>query len=159
MANNHQALWAKLQDTFEQDIPVTAQLLDVLETERKALETRNYEAFKQVLGSKQTLLATLEQHAETRQQLLQQAGFSDESSTLTAADAQAPVVAGAWRKLGEQWQKCQELNEINERIAKRTRLVVGQMLDMLRGTSGATKVYDSKGGTSTGPGGNTISNA
>lgn len=159
MASDHQALWAQLQATFEQDIPVTEELLKVLEAERQALEQRDYDAFRTTLIDKQSLLAALELQAKTRQQLLSAAGFSDEPSTLNAAEEQAPPVARAWRKLAQQWQQCQELNDINERIAKRTRLVVGQMLDMLRGTSGATRLYDNKGGTSTTGKGNTITNA
>lgn len=159
MASDHPTLWRQLYATFEQDIPVTSELLQVLGREREALEQRNYEQFKTILGEKQALLSALEKHAASRQQLLQAAGFRDETSSLDAAEAQAPVVAGAWRKLTAQWQRCQELNEINERIAKRTRLVVGQMLDMLRGTTGATRVYDNKGGTRSSGGGNTITSA
>lgn len=159
MAAAQAALWAELKATFEQDIPVTAELLEVLKKERQALESRDYDTFKQILADKQALLIPLETHAQVRQQLLREAGFEDEPSVLTAADVQAPVVARAWRQLKTQWKSCQELNEINERIAQRTRLVVGQMLDMLRGTTGDTKVYDNKGGTQSSGGGNVITDA
>lgn len=159
MASDHPSLWRQLHATLEQDIPVTNELLQVLDKERESLEQRNYEQFKAILIEKQALLSALEKHAAHRQQLLQEAGYQDETSSLDAAEIQAPVVARAWRKLAGQWQRCQELNEINERIARRTRLVVGQMLDMLRGTTGATRVYDNKGGTRSSGGGNTITNA
>ncbi len=130
-----------------------------MEEERKALEKRDYDHFQQILTDKQPLLERLENHAHTRRELVQAAGFSDEPSTLSAADRQAPAVARVWRQLGEQWQTCQELNAVNERIAQRTRLVVGQILDLLRGTAGDTKLYDSKGGTRHAGGGHKITNA
>ena len=155
----NQGLWTELRQIFEQDIPNTAELLDLLKRERSALEKRDYNDFQQIISSKHTLLQILESHAKSRQQLLLAAGFDDEPSTLAAAEKQAPWVAKAWRSLGEQWKACQELNEINERIARRTRLVVGQILELLRGTSGEAKVYDNKGGTKSTGGGHTITSA
>jgi flagellar biosynthesis protein FlgN len=155
----HQSLWAELGHTFEQDIPATEELLELLQHERKALEERNYDGFQQLMSSKQGLLSQLEQHAATRQRLLQQAGFNDEPSTLMAAEQQSPKVAKAWRKLGKQWAQCQELNEINDRIGQRTRLVVGQILDLLRGQNGQERLYTGKGSTSTRSGGRRITSA
>ena len=156
---NQEGLWAELNSTFERDIPVTAEMLDLLQSERQALEDRNYDIFQQILDRKKELLAVLEQNAHIRQQLLLNAGFNDEPSTLRAAEQQAPTVATAWHRLGEQWKQCQELNEINEHIAQRTRLVVGQILDLLRGTSGEPRIYDNKGCARPSGGGNTITNA
>ena len=110
--SSNQSLWAELQNTFAQDIPATAELLDILQRERKALEQRDYDEFQKIIGGKQTLLSQLQSHAATRQQLLQQAGFNDESSTLIAAEKQAPLVASAWRDLAQQWTHCQELNAV-----------------------------------------------
>ncbi|MEE8058878.1 MAG: flagellar protein FlgN, partial [Pseudomonadales bacterium] len=140
MAMN-QGLWTELQATFEHDIPVTAELLDLLQRERKILEERKYDDFQQIISNKQHLLAQLENHANTRQHLIQQAGFANESNLLSAAEEQAPAVASALRQLDEQWRRCQKLNEINERIAKRTKLVVGHILDLMRGKTGETRLY------------------
>ncbi|WP_101760000.1 flagella synthesis protein FlgN [Oceanicoccus sp. KOV_DT_Chl] len=141
----YQALWSELEDTFKLDLPTTTQLLEVLQQERASLEQRDYDLFQKLIGQKQQLLKQLESHSQTRQKLLLEAGFIDESSTLDAAEEHAPLVAKAWRKLGEQWSQCQELNEVNERIAKRTRLVVGQILDLLRGNTHQPKLYTNKG--------------
>ena len=152
-------LWAQLDNTFQQDIPATDQLLALLQRERKALEQRDYEEFQQIINDKQPLLALLQSHAATRQQLLTAAGFDSESNTLNAVQQQAPLVAKAWHTLSAQWARCQELNEVNERIAKRTRLVVGQILDLMRGQQGQARLYTDKGNTSSGGGGRTITSA
>lgn len=159
MTDNNSTLWAELRTIFNKDIPATAQLLTLLQNERKALEIRNYDEFQDIIGKKQALLATLENHAKIRQQILQNAGFNDEATTLKAADQQAPTVAKAWRLLGEQWANCQELNEINERIANRTRLVVSQILDLLRGQNTKEKLYDGKGNTNNSSAGRSITSA
>jgi flagella synthesis protein FlgN len=139
------ALWDQLQAIFNLDIPVTTLLINLLENERKALEKRNYNDFQTIIDSKQAPLEQLEKHASVRQQLLTQAGFKDEKTTLEAAEQYAPAVAKAWRKLGEQWAHCQQLNETNERITKRTRLVTGHILELLRGQNNQQKLYDDKG--------------
>lgn len=144
-SNPTSALWKQLQSIFELDLPVTTQLLQLLENERIALEKRNYDSVQSIITDKQALLEQLEKHASVRQQVLVKAGFTDEKSTLAAADQHAPTVAAAWRSLGEQWTRCQQLNEINERISKRTRLVTSKILDLLRGQANQQKLYDDKG--------------
>ena len=78
MEQNNSALWSNLAATLQQDLPVTSELLSLLERERKALEQRDYSEFEQILNPKKQLLLQLEQHATLRQQLLHQAGFTDE---------------------------------------------------------------------------------
>jgi flagella synthesis protein FlgN len=156
---DHSTLWAQLEKTFQQDIPTTSHLLSLLARERKALESRDYDEFQKIVSQKQQHLKQLELHSAVRQQLLQTAGFNDEASTLNAAEKQAPIVAKAWRELAEEWAQCQQLNEVNERIAKRTKLVVGQILDMLRGQNNQAKIYTNKGESGSSSGGRTITSA
>ena len=155
----HQNLWSSFTKTFKLDLATTTELLDILQQERKALEERSYDDFQKILGQKHQQIKQLELHAQVRQRLLQEAGFTDENSTLAAAEEQAPEVAKAWHQLAEQWQQCQNQNEINERIAKRTRLVVGQMLDLLRGNHSQPKLYTRKGDAHSRSTGRSITNA
>lgn len=157
--DKHPMLWSKLDDTFQQDLPLTTELLELLNRERKAIEDRSYDTFQKIIGPKKDILRQLELHASLRQQLLAEAGFTSEANTLAAADVEAPIVASAWRKLSQEWVHCQELNEINERIAKRTRLVVGQILDLIRGQHSQTKLYTAKGDALSSTSGRTITSA
>lgn len=158
-AKNNKSLWQKLHHSLEQDLPTTSELLGELQAERQSLETRNYDEFQKVIVRKQALVNTLEKHANDRQTLLSSAGFIDESATLNIVEQEAPAVASIWRKLGEQWQQCQDLNAVNERIAQRTSLVVGQILDLLRGQNSQQKLYTDKGNTTRSSGGRTITSA
>lgn len=156
---NDQSLWNQLEHSLQTDIPITDQLLALLQQERQLLESRQYDQFQQLINQKQQLLQQLDQHATQRQQLLHSAGFDNEQHTLETLAQQAPVAASAWHKLSDQWQQCQDLNEVNERIAKRTRLVVGQILDLLRGQNNQTRLYTKKGDASNGGSGRTITSA
>ena len=154
-----QSLWTELGAALEQASLATRQLKQLLEQEREALEQRDYETFQRLISDKHQALTQLEHNTASRQQLLLSAGFEDESNALAAAQQQAPTIANAWQLLEREWRTCQELNEINDRIAQRTRLVVGQVLDALRGHSGSSKLYNHKGNTQHSGSGRTISNA
>ena len=152
-------LWQQLETTFQHDIPLTTELLDLLKRERTSLEERDYDTFQKVITQKKPLLNQLEIHALSRQKVLREAGFKDEKSSLAMVQQQAPEVAKAWAELADQWAECQKLNSINERIAQRTRLVVGQIMDLLRGKNNNIKVYTSKGDAKTSSNGRSITNA
>ena len=156
---SHQQLWHQLAQSFKQDIPTTQTLLELLKKEKEALETRDYETFKQGIQRKAELLNQLETNASQRQQHLTEAGIADQDKALALLDQQAPMVASSWRNLASLWQQCQELNEVNDRIAKRTKLVVGQLLDILRGQNGHSHLYDAKGDAKTGNSGREITSA
>ncbi len=156
---NDKGLWANLHHALVQDIETSQQLCHALEQERTALESRDYETFQALIRKKSELINQLEIHASERSTLLQRHGYHDEKSTLEAARSQAPLVAKSWLKLADQWARCQELNAINERIAQRTRLVVGQVLDMIRGKADGTCTYSAKGATQQNGTGQSITSA
>jgi flagellar biosynthesis/type III secretory pathway chaperone len=140
------ALWPQLQATFLQDLKTTQQLKALLEAERTTLENRDYKQFQQLGSDKLLLLNALQKQIQQRQHLFAHAGFSSEQAVLEAAKQQAPVVSKAWSQLADIWQQCQEMNAVNERIAQRSRLVVNQLLDTLRGDQ-QQKIYTANGDT------------
>jgi len=154
-----QGLWADLQTNLQKDFTLTHTLKEMLENERKALEQRDYSDFNEHLTEKQTLLIELDQNSKYRQQLVNHLGFEDENAILQSAAKHAPEVAKLWQALSEQWKQCQELNEINDRVSQRTRLVVSQMLDLLRGQEGDSRTYTAKGSTQNHNNGRSITSA
>lgn len=139
-----QPQWNQLAEGLARDAATTVNLAELLREERQLLGSRDYARYPQLLQDKQALLQSLEQGLLARRQWLTQAGFSDERAALDAATEQAPETASQWRQLAQQWQACQEYNRGNEQIAQRTRLVVGRVLDLLRGGS-APALYDASG--------------
>lgn len=151
--------WSFLQQSLQQDSTASQQLLQLMRDERKALETRNYAAFEALLQPKQTLIAELEIHANERLEWLASQHFHSESEALQAAHEHAPNIAVLWNDAAAVWRECQTENQINEQICRRTRAVVEQVLDALRGQHQQSAVYDAKGLAQRGSSGRTISNA
>lgn len=154
-----QTLWQNLDQSFQQDMAATRELALILKKERTALEERNYEAFQKFIAAKNPLITQLEEHHVRRQKMLAAAGIADENAALELVKREQAPVAERWLQLAAQWQECQRLNEINDRIAQRTRLVVGQILGLLRGQSGQTPLYTNQGSTTASAPGRTITSA
>ena len=152
-------LWSELQATFIADLKTTRQLQGALKKERTTLEAREYDQLEAIIALKAQLLEKLQQQILVRQKLFQSAGFQQESEALAAVKVEAPSVAKAWQQIAEQWQSCQELSVINERIVQRTKQVVGQTLDLLRGQQGQQKLYSPSGETQSGQLGRSITSA
>lgn len=151
--------WSFLDQQLQQDIETSRQLLEVLLSERQLLETRDYTQLEALIAQKQELIQKLEQNAALRQQWLLQQGFGTEIDALDAARTKAPVTAEHWHSAAELWRECQTANQVNEQICRRTRLVVENVLDILRGRHNQSSTYDAKGVSQRGQNGRIISNA
>lgn len=151
--------WARLAAQLAGDSAITANLIQLLESERQCLAERDYQRFQQLLEHKRGLLTALENGQRQRQAWLRHSGFATERAALEEAAATAPEVAAQWRELAGSWQRCQELNQGNEQIAQRTRVVVGRVLDTLRGSDGTAAVYDASGRARAGGSGQPIGDA
>jgi flagellar biosynthesis/type III secretory pathway chaperone len=151
--------WSLLSQLLQRDAVSSTQLRDLLQEERKALETRDYALFETLIAPKQQLIGQLEQNHVVRQQHLRQMGFDSDSAALQAAHAQAPAVAEHWQAAAALWQECQSASQINDQICRRTRLVVERVLDVLRGQHSQSATYDASGIAQRGGSGRPIGSA
>ncbi len=139
----HPADWQAFEALLSADQPHTETLNQLLQAERESLQQRDYARFEQIIGEKHRLLDTLQEGARRRSDWLTAQGL-DDAAGLALATEEAPGVALHWRSLAAEWQCCQRENRVNEQVARRTRQVVGQVLDILRGTNGE-RLYDAGG--------------
>ncbi len=151
--------WSLLDRALQHDIVHSEQLLDVLLSERKALETRDYSDLENLIAQKKKQVELLEANAVRRQQWLSQHGLSDDFAALNAVKTQAPAVAERWETAASAWRECQTANQVNEQICRRTRLVVERVLDILGGQTASSATYDAKGYSQRAQGGRPISSA
>ena len=151
--------WSEFDQFLQLDIGLSQQLLDTLHEERKALETREYAHFEELIGAKTQLVASLEQNTNTRRHWLQDQGFTSEAGSLRAARATAPEVAARWEQAAELWRNCQTANQINEQVCRRTQVVVENVLDVLRGQHGQKATYNAQGQAQRPVAGRTITSA
>lgn len=137
--------WQLLYNLITEDKKTTDALLRALNNEREFLATRNYEALTTALTNKSLLIQELEKRSQKRQAFLTGTGFASEKELLTAAEQQQPVVANAWRELAGLWQSCQDQNQVNDQIVRRTRIVVQRVMDILHGQPDLGRTYNTKG--------------
>jgi flagella synthesis protein FlgN len=124
------ALGAVLGD-MQQSI---AQLTQVLEDERTALNAGNSDALDEAGASKQKLMLQLEQLDAERQQLSREAPAA-------AAKLEAP-----WAQVLQALRRCQQLNQSNGRAVNQRLGQVRQALSILTGHAGETGLYGPTGG-------------
>lgn len=151
--------WSEFDHHLQLDIGLSQQLLDTLREERKALETREYAHFEELIGAKTQLISNLEQNTRTRRQWLVQQGFTSEVESLQSARATASEVATRWEQAASLWRDCQTANQINEQICRRTQVVVENVLDVLRGQHGQKATYNAQGQAQRPNSGRTITSA
>lgn len=156
----HSAIaWSEFDHFLQIDLDLSRQLLDTLNEERATLQARDYAQFEQVLGQKARLVADLENNTNLRRQWLQNQGFTSEAESLRIARRDAADVAAHWEQAAELWRECQTANQINEQVARRTQVVVENILDVLRGQQGQRATYDSHGQAQRPMGGRSITSA
>lgn len=142
--------WQALYNLLQEDKITSEKLLAALHQERDLLTQRNYEALSTVLSDKSLLLNELEKRSADRQAFLKRAGFDSEKSLLSAAEREHPLVANTWKELAAQWEKCQNENQVNDQIVRRTRIVIQRVLDILHGQPDLGKTYNPRGESSNG---------
>jgi flagellar biosynthesis protein FlgN len=151
--------WSLFDYALQQDIAHSEELLALLLSERKALEAREYGNLEDLTAQKKHCVERLEANVAQRKRWLLQHGLHDDFAALSAAKIQAPEVAARWESAATAWRECQTANQINDQICRRTRLVVGRVLDILRGQTTPSTTYDAKGYSQNAQDGRTISNA
>lgn len=151
--------WSLFDYALQQDITHSEQLLAVLQQERHALENRDYNDLENLIAQKKHFVMQLENNAKQRKRWLSQHGMADDFVALNAAKTQAPDVITRWEAAATVWRECQTANQVNEQICRRTRLVVENVLNILRGETAPAATYDANGYSHRSQDGRTISNA
>ena len=151
--------WQALYTILTEDKKTTELLISALNHERDLLTSRNYESLSSALTDKSLLIQQLEKRSDDRQTFLQTAGFAAEKDLLAAAEREQPLVANAWRELAALWQRCQDQNQINDQIVRRTRIVIQRVLEIMHGQPDLGKTYNVKGESHKGYTGKAIASA
>lgn len=151
--------WSLFDYALQQDIAHSEQLLSILLQERQALEAREYTDFENLIAQKKNLVEQLENNALQRKRWLSQHGMADDFVALDTAKQQAPAIVDRWQAAAIVWRECQAANQVNEQICRRTRLVVENVLNILRGQNAPAATYNANGYSQNSPDGRTISNA
>lgn len=138
----------ELLDLLNHDIDHAQRLLELIDSEFKALTERDLPQLEQILSDKQPLLALLDQHGRLRAEALQALGLSIDRAGLTALAERSPVGADLLARsarLSDVLEQCQAGNLRNGRLIRASQTSVDNTLAILRGQE-TPSLYDSRGG-------------
>lgn len=137
---------------FKDDIGISEQLLELIDSEHQALGERDLDSLQHILNAKQPLLSQLAQHAQNRAQLLQGLQLSADLEGLQALAARSPLGTELLAKsdsLAQLLELCQTGNLRNGRLIRSSQTSTRSMLSVLSGNE-TPSLYDSSGSASRG---------
>ena len=139
----------KLLHLFNEDIGTAQRLLELIDAEFQALSGRDLPCLEKLLDEKLPLLSLLDQHGNSRSQLLASQQLSADRQgleTLASRSAQGPELLARSDELGQLLERCREANLRNGRLIRANQASLSSVLGILRG--GETPgLYDSRGST------------
>ncbi len=136
-----------LLELFSNDIGTAEQLLELIDTEFKALSDRDLPHLQSILTDKLPLLAQLDQHGKERSQLLTGLSLSADRAGLQALAAQSShgeLLLERGDQLNALLERCQAANLRNGRLIRSSQASTNSMLGILRGND-TPSLYDSRG--------------
>ena len=139
---------------IDSDLTHTSQLIQLLEAERSAIESRDSEALQRAVDAKPALLNELQNNAALREALIKQQGLDGSTDDWRALlkklpEPQCNEAIQNWSVLEQKLRRCSDLIDTNSLIVSRTQRTVGRLLDILRGQGAVSGVnmYNSSGRT------------
>jgi len=136
-----------LLELFSNDIGTAEQLLELIDTEFKALSDRDLPHLQSILTEKLPLLTQLDQHGKERSQLLTGLSLSADRAGLQALAAQSShgeLLLERGDQLNALLERCQAANLRNGRLIRSSQASANSMLGILRGND-TPSLYDSRG--------------
>ena len=156
---NKVALRNILLSLIESDLKNAEALREILERVKTALSDREIESLQALLESQQPILASMHQNAKQRTDILRKMGLQDNAEQWQKVLEKFDLL-DAWKPLRKTLKRCDDLNQINQRVISRNRHSIGRLIDIVRGEYGQPTLYNSDGDTrSKGNRGRTISTA
>jgi flagella synthesis protein FlgN len=140
-----------LNTMLERDQQAADRLAELLEEERRLLETRQQDKLQQVIDEKAAAIDTLNYHAKERATLLQSLSLPptlDGWDNFLQRNTQTLPLRDAWYALSKKVEHCRELNEINGKLIARSQQTVNHLLTLMRGNTPTPSLYNAKGGQS-----------
>lgn len=142
-----------LQQHIRQDVSACRNLLQLLEQEREALQTRDVEKLEDVIQNKSANLLHLEQSARQRSVwVAEQRKPNEKAETVwqTLIAITKPEAQREWAEFRTLLRECQEQNEINGKLLARNQQVFSRLLAIVRGRDENDPLYNEKGGRGAG---------
>ena len=140
----------QLMNGIQQELQLFQQLEQALTAERSALEERANEALSELLKQKESILSQIEAQIRFRLQLMINNDYlADEQVVVAIFDRMQPkqnkLALQLWNNVKNAIEVCHKKNEINARITHRSQIDNTKMIDILRGSTNKTGLYNPAG--------------
>ena len=155
------SLQASILHAISQDLASAQKLLDLLEDEQGAMESRNHQALTDIVQQKTDCLTVMEQQADCRYQILASLNRTiDEGEwKRLVAEQEHPQIQTAWQQLIDALETSQHLNEVNGRLIARGQQTLHHLLDLIRGQLNPPSLYNQRGTTESQQSGHSVTRA
>lgn len=137
---------------LKKDLSKADQLLQYLEAEKSAIETRDFDGYHGLQNNKKQLLIDIEALDRERTALMQEMGFSadkqgfDEFVKLVPTNWQQRF-NDMWTTLSEKMNRCRDLNQVNGKVLHHAQIATERLMQMIKGVSSNQTVYHANGRT------------
>ncbi|MFL0803072.1 MAG: flagellar protein FlgN [Agarilytica sp.] len=148
---NQQLSANAIQTQISGDIHACNTLLELLEKEQDALQSRDADALASIIEQKLQPLTQLEESAKQRTSwanISEPEKFSEEWNAVLSKLATSNIKSD-WETLKKLTKECQYKNEVNGKILTRQQQVYGRLLELMRGQTKAPTLYTATGAATT----------
>jgi flagellar biosynthesis/type III secretory pathway chaperone len=133
-----------LHSLINETLELSKQLILCLDRENACLIARKYDQLMEIAGSKQQLVAQLEQLEKLRQSYASDDDFEQQLK----AGANSQMIA-SWQAVQDNVRQCARKNEVNGRLLQRQNRLTREAMEILTGRDvSKAGIYDANGMTS-----------
>jgi len=162
-ANTHQdlSLPKAIQNALDLDLRESRQLLQLLQDEQTAMQTRDRERLADVVKAKTDCMNRIEQQANARYQLLTANGRTvDEAEWKSLVESQRdPHIQKTWQDLLTTVEECRHSNEVSGRLINRGQQTMHYLLSVIRGQLNPPTLYNQRGAAESHQDGHSVTRA
>lgn len=151
-----------LRQILKDELRYSNELLEILYKEREALTDKDPDIVRQIAADKQQIAIQLEFCAQQRDEYMRRNGYQDAPASLTKVinlHPEATALRSIRSKLQVVLEQCKKQNQINGSILDGSQRGIQQALNILRGQTPPTEVYNKSGVRSQQPQRSTLTKA
>ncbi|UTF60823.1 flagella synthesis protein FlgN [Gilvimarinus sp. DA14] len=148
-----------VREMLARDQQAAEQLLTLLQQESEILKQRDHEALATLVEAKSEYINILEAHAGERTALLKSLSLpADSNGWLSYMQNQTELtpMISAWEELQQTLAHCKKRNEINGKLIGRSQQTLKRLVNLIKGKTESSELYNAKGGTTNSSLSNTV---
>ncbi len=151
-----------VREMLARDQHAAEQLLSLLEQESETLKQRDHQALAALVEAKAEHIHVLEAHSSERSALLTSLSLPADSNgwlSYMGKNSELTPIIPAWNELQKILTQCKQQNEINGKLIGRSQQTLKRLVNLIKGKTEASELYNAKGNTTNSALSNTVAKA